>query len=360
MKRAHIFLLFTWICFQLQGQDIHFSQFVENPALVNPALTGAKNPVRASLSFREQSRGITTPYRTFGMSFETRFTQSEWTQVDSHRSMTFKEKSISRLAAGLSVYSDKSGDGGLGTTLSSLSLAYFVPLNSSNFVSLGVQGSIVQKKIDNSKLLFPNQYDGKGYDPYINSREKYTTLYYVYQDLAAGLLWSYKHSQKRINSTAQSRANLGFSAYHLTEPKQQFLQNGKALKMKYAVHGEFLFFPFSNDVAINPSFLIQQQGALHETTAGALVKYYNSFTSKYTGLLRRSSLGLGAYFRSSGSLIMAMTAEKNEQYSIGLNYDLNLRAVSAAAGMGGLELTLRFTPPNAFLYQKKTSNRSDR
>lgn len=345
----------------LNAQDLYFSQFNENPALLNPALTGAKNPLRASISYKEQNRGITIPYRSFGMSFETRFTQSEWTQVDKHRTMTFKEKSISRLAAGLSVYTDRSGDGGLGTTLSNLSLAYFIPLNKNNFLSLGMQGSIVQKKVDNSKLLFPNQYDGTGYDPFKNSGEKFTTLYYIYEDFAGGILWSFKHTEKRISSDIQTKANVGCSVYHLNSAKQQFMLNGARQFMKYVCHGELLFSPLGKSVAFNPSFALQMQGPSQQLSLGSMVKYYTNFNSRYTGILKRSSFGFGGFYRSTGYLTAAVLLEKSEQYCINICYDFNVGSLNKTlAAMGGFELALRFTPPNAFLYQKRSTNASDR
>ena len=60
----------------LFAQDLHFSQFNQQPSLVNPALTGATAPLRASLVYRDQWRSVTSPYTTIGASFETRFKEA--------------------------------------------------------------------------------------------------------------------------------------------------------------------------------------------------------------------------------------------------------------------------------------------
>lgn len=338
----------------IAAQDFQLSQFTENPALLNPALTGSKNPLRASLSFKEQSRGFNSNYKTFGLSFETRLTQSEWKQVDKYRTMTFREKSISRLAVGLSIYSDKAGEAELGTTLSNLSLAYFIPLNSSQFLSFGFQASAVQKKINNSTLIFPNQYNGETYDPLSPSGENFTSLYYVYGDFSTGFLWSYKHKEERIGSGTQTKINFGLSVFHLNKQNETFLLQGNNLSRKYLVHGEMLFYPSSKNIALNPSFVLQQQTVAHQIILGTMVKYFSSHNSKYTGFLKRSSFGFGCYYKSPGQLITAISLEKNEQYSINISYDAGVMPISGYAGATrSLELLLRFTLPHSFLYQKK-------
>ena len=59
--------------FTIKAQDLHFSQFNENPSLINPALTGANSVMRASAVYRDQWRTVTVPYKTYGVSFESRF-----------------------------------------------------------------------------------------------------------------------------------------------------------------------------------------------------------------------------------------------------------------------------------------------
>ena len=353
-NRIHIFLFIILSAARSLSQDLHFSQFNENHALINPALTGATDPFRASISYRNQWRSITTPFKTYGMSFETRFNTSNWKEVDKFRSMTFKERSISRLAWGLSVYSDKAGTGNLASTIANLSLATFVPINKKSFLAFGMQARYVQQKVDNKELIFSGQYNGYGYDPTMPSHERFASVNYNYFGFSGGGLWSYGQDQKRIANNGQVKGNLGVSFYHLNPPHEGFYAGNQITQMKYVVHGDLLYAPAEFNHAIAPSFLVQKQGSSLEILFGTMLRYYIADNSKYTGHVKRTSIGYGVYYRNSDAAIIALNFEKQEQYVIGLSYDVNISKLSnASQGRGALEITLRYTPPKAFLYQKK-------
>jgi len=125
MNRIKIFsIIFLVVTQIILAQDFHFTQFNENPALINPALTGSTNTFRASLVYKDQWKSVTKAYNSYGFSFESKFKPNNWDAVDERRSMTFK-KSYSRMAGGLCIYNDKAGAGKLGTFQTSLSLAMF-------------------------------------------------------------------------------------------------------------------------------------------------------------------------------------------------------------------------------------------
>ena len=50
MKNLIVLLIASIFVTENLPQDFHFSQYNENPALVNPALTGATSALRASFS----------------------------------------------------------------------------------------------------------------------------------------------------------------------------------------------------------------------------------------------------------------------------------------------------------------------
>jgi type IX secretion system PorP/SprF family membrane protein len=198
----------------LYSQDFHFSQYNENPALINPALTGATSALRASFVYKDQWRSVSDPYSTYGFSFESKFKPSNWDVVDPRRSMTFK-KSYSRMAGGIAVYNDKAGAGKMGTFQTSLSLAMFFPLSKMSSLSFGLQGSFIQRKVDNTKFIYPDQYNGIGYDPNLGSGEVYSQQRILFPDFGAGLLWTYAHNEKSIAANNQFKAQIGISSFHL-------------------------------------------------------------------------------------------------------------------------------------------------
>lgn len=268
--------------------------------------------------------------------------------------MTFKERSIGRLAWGFSAYSDKAGAADLGLTRGSFNIASFVPLNAASFISLGIQASAVQRRVQNGYLLFPNQYNGSAYDPNVSSGEKFSTLYYVYPDLAAGVLWSYKQKETRIAHSSLIKANIGFAVSHLTKPKQTFLQTKQSLAMRYTAHGEMIYEPGFPSVSIQPLFLFQWQAKATELIAGLQIKYFFKDNSHYTGLVKRSGFGFGIAGRNKDAVICTTLFDIKEQCLIGISYDINLSALAPSTnGRGAMELNIRFTPPAGYLYEKR-------
>lgn len=344
-------ILFTKIVI---SQDFHFSQFNENPSLINPALTGATHVIRASVVYKDQWKAITAPYTSYGISFESKFKASNWETADPRRSMTFK-KSTSRIAGGLSVYNDKAGDGRMGTLQSNFSLAMFFTLNKLSSLSFGVQGNFTQRKVDNTKFIYPSQYSGTAYDPNLASGERYSQQNFTYPELAAGVLWSYGQSEKSIAANDQVKALIGFSTYHINQPKQNFVVGvSERLYRKYVFHGNLLFGIPNSMLAISPSWLLQVQGSSSEIIGGTMVKYYIKDDSKYTGIIKRSSVGLGISYRFKDAVITNLLIETGK-YAIGLSYDINASGLSRVSkGRGGFELMIRFVTPAAYLYQRKS------
>jgi type IX secretion system PorP/SprF family membrane protein len=334
-----------------QAQDLHFSQFTEQPALVNPALTGAISNLRFSLVTRSQWGRISTPYKTSGASFEIR---SPGRYKRTGKFGRAKKRTPGLVAAGLSVYRDIAGDGRLQTLMGNFSLATFVPAGKRNFFSAGLQVGMVQKKIDPSPLIYPDQYTGSGYDPSLIPGEALNSTKFKYPDYAAGVLWTYGSDIKTFIAHHETKARLGMAVYHITRPTQQYQQNStdEAI-LKYVAHGDLLFSIEGTHMALAPAFNVQLQGALHELTAGTRLDFYNSNDTKITGYVRRSTFGIGMYYRYGDALIYTFLAELEEQYAIGLSYTQTVSPLKQGAKLGGLELTLRYTPPNSFLYQKK-------
>ncbi len=337
--------------FFLRSQDLHFSQFNENPALVNPALAGANGYVRASTVYKNQWRSVTSPYKTMGASVDMRTTGKR------KRAGKFgyaRDREQGLLGGGLAVYRDRAGDGLLGLTQLNLTISTFVPTGKRSFLSVGLQGAYVQRKLEYSNYVFPNQYNGLGYDSNMDSRELLDAHSFRYIDVAGGLLWSFGQDERTFVSHREIKGKIGASAYHVTQPPQNFIDPSKAsLLMKYVAHGDVLI-SLNDFMAIAPSFIYQMQGQSTELIAGALYKYYTTGDTKYTGFVKRTTLGMGAYYRNNDALILLFLLEFKENYAIGLSYDIQTSNLSGASRRrGGLELTLRYRSANSFLYQRR-------
>jgi type IX secretion system PorP/SprF family membrane protein len=342
---------------QLSGsfaQDLHFAQMNQNPALLNPALTGASGGYRGSLNYRTQWASVTTPYKTFGASAELRFNPDNWEQVNKFQSMTFKEKLTGRLGAGISVYNDVAGDGKMGVTLSSLSLASFIPVGKSEFISIGLQAGLGQRRLITSNLVFPDQYNGSRYDAAKPTREKRANDTYIYPDFAAGALWTTSRSDREIGSNRQLKTKVGIAAYHLAEPPVEFLRTAGKLERRYVAFGEILKDINNTNMAYEASLTFQYSKPSQEFLAGFIMRYYLNGDSKYTGYVKRNCIGFGAYYRSMDAIIPCMLIDLKDQYTISMSYDVNVSQLAGASTLrGGFELSLRVRPARAFLYEMR-------
>ena len=344
------FLVNTSILF---SQDLHFSQFNETPSLVNPALTGSAYVLRAAIIYKDQWNSVTVPYRTFGASVDMKLKASSWDKVDPYRSKSFK-KSFSRLAAGLSFFSDKAGDGNMGTNQVSFSLASFIKTGYYSSISVGLQASMVQKSVDPSKFVFSNQYNGTLYDPNTASNEYFGTKNFIYPDFAAGASWNYGKEESVFGANDQIKGNAGVAVFHVNRPKQDFLVgSNEKLYSKIIVHANYLIGIPQSNIGVSPGFLFQFQGPQKDMIEGLMVKYYLKANSKYTGYIRKSSIGLGVYYRNKDAIILSTLLEIG-QYAVGFSYDLNASGLTAASALrGGPEITIRFNSADPFLFQKR-------
>jgi len=348
----YIFILIS-IGFSLGAQDIHFSQFNENLSIVNPALTGASGRIRASVTNRDQWRSVTSPYKTLGASFEMRF-KSAGAQKLEDESSASKEKNSGKLAAGLSVYKDKVGDGNLGQTHANLSLATFLPLNKKNIISVGLQASLVQRMLDHGPLIFPDQYNGSVYDPAQSSKDNFTNIKFNYFDLAAGTQWTFSKETTNLNAYKQFTSHFGFAIYHLSQPKQEYLETLSSLSMRYVSHGDLIASIGNSNMAISPSYLLQFQGPSKEIIVGTMLRHYFKTDSKFTGFIKRDCFGYGLYYRSNDAVMLSVLLERQEKFALIMSYDVNISSlVPASSFRGGFEFTLRYTAPRSFHYQKK-------
>lgn len=351
-KNLFIFIVVVVFKYSLSGQDIHFSEYNETPSLVNPALTGSAYVLRASIIYKDQWGSVTVPYRTYGAAFDMKIKPTNWEKIDfQHKAY---KKAFSKLGAGLSFFSDKAGDGKMGTNQANLSFATHIKTSDLSVLSLGIQGSVVQKSVDFSKFIFSNQYNGTGYAAGPALGETYGTHSFVYADFAAGLLWRYEKVPTIVGEDSQLSADAGFSVFHINRPKQKFLSStNDQLFSKYTIHGKCLIRTAKSNLGFSPSFLFSFQGKQKELMGGLMVKYYMKQDSKYTGIIRKSSLGLGAYYRNQDALIVALLMEFS-QYAIGFSYDMNISRLNKVSTMqGGPEVTIRYNSGAKYLFQKK-------
>jgi type IX secretion system PorP/SprF family membrane protein len=342
----------------MTGQDIHYSQFWENPAMLNPALAGAEYKHRFSASFKDQWGSVSVPYRTYGISYDRRLNSDGW-KTASNSSMSFRKKSVGRLAAGFSAYNDIAGDGKLGATSANLSLASFVPLDKDNYLSVGLQGGIIQRRLDAGALRFPDQFEDAQFDADLAGTEDLSAFNNIYGDLSAGLLWYYGENRHVVLVEQMLKAKMGVSFFHVARGSEQFLQNSSnRIQMKTVFHGDFVFGIRNTSSTFCPAYMLSLQGPSRELMVGGMIRTYIADNSIYTGLVNRTSFSYGAYYRNKDALMVMFNYDWQQKYSLGISYDVNVSSLSKSSSYrGGVEITLRITSGAAYLYQEKEKPR---
>lgn len=323
-------LNFELLTFNCSAQDVHFSQFVQTPQLINPGAAGSFiGSVRGILNYKTQWSAFGSPYKTYAASFDMSIAKGKGKKA--------------YLGLGGNFYKDEAGDAKFGNFLGGVSLAGILPISDYHHFSVGIHVGLGQYSAELSSLTWGNQFDGEKFDTKINSNEVTNLNSKLYPDVGAGLYYEYKNSTNLFLGSELRSFNIGVAAYHINEPKQEFLGvTEDALKMK--IIGQFSgTFDISNSkVALVPSMFYAQQLKYQEITAGMLLKLRFGEETKYTGIFKQSALYFGAHYRLKDAIIPQVYFEFSD-YMIGVSYDYNTSDLSSATGgNGGFEISLKY------------------
>lgn len=319
----------------VSAQDIHFSQWTQTPLLLNPAEAGIAHQLMACVNYKDQWRSISSnPFRTFNVSADMAYN---------------KKRSGSHLGVGLNVFSDKAGDGGMGTTTGQLHLSGIIAADDNNLISTGLYGGFGQRSLQYEKFYWDNQYVNGALDLTAPSMEPGTFSNHTYADVGAGVAWFYGKGHSTISSNTARTINLGFAVQHINQPAYSYYGNkDQRLPMKYIAHGIADIGIKNYSIVLEPGYLVMLQGGHHEINTGLLVKYLLQEASHYTGWKKNSAFVLGGYYRV-GDALNIVTAYELHFMRIGFGYDINLSNLTAASqSRGGFEVSLRFLSNAAF------------
>ncbi len=285
-----------------KAQDLHFSQFFNSPLSTNPANTGfiPDADYRIGAHFRNQwSSILAAPYKTLSLYGD---------------AQVFRERLDNGwLGLGGLILADEAGSGGLRSTKIYGSVAYHQMLGSSSLLSAGFNVGWANKRIDQSKLKFPDQFDGKFFDGNLGTSVALTNNNISYFDMQAGMNYAYfPHENVYINA--------GYSIHHINRPTETFFD--QALDSNRI--------PMRHIAFLNASLKVNDRVILNPNA-------YYTYQAKASSFM----LGLAANYNLSGA------GEK--QLIAGVYYRYN----DAAVAVLGFELNnIRFT----FSYDATTSS----
>lgn len=320
-KNYYTILILLFVFSSMLGQDLHFTQFYASPLSLNPALTGSiEGQFRGGLNFRDQWVGQDiNPFVTSSVFFDLPLLKNglkkDW------------------LGCGIVLINDIAG-GYLITTKVLISGTYHKSLGTgrNQYLSIGIGGGFVQKRVDYGKYTFDTQWT-QSTSPGVLDGPKETSQFpnLKYADLNTGITWTYM-------PTNDLKVYGGIALFHLTSPKETFtfeLSNDSSGQL-----GIRPVFHAGGNIAINktlnlmPGLLFMQQKSTKNIMLGTSAGYVLSESDGIS-----NELLFGAWFRTSGSVI-ATTGIKINGITVGLSYDWQFGNLTQVDGIGSLELSL--------------------
>ena len=301
--------------------------------LLNPAETALSHDFMAIINYKDQWKSVTNnPFKTFNVCGDMAF---------------MKKQNGNHMGIGLDFFSDKAGDGSMGTTTGQIHLSGVLAVNDNNLISAGIYGGFGQRSIAYDKLNWDNQYIGGYLDPSAPSLEPTAYPNRTYADMGAGVAWFFGKGHATISSNDGMSMTAGFSVQHINQPVYSFYGNtDMRLPMKMVAHGSADIGIKNYSLVLEPGYIVMIQGGAHEINAGMLVKYIMQEASHYTGRKNPAAFVLGGYYRF-GDAFNIVTAYELNSLRIGLSYDVNLSGLTVASqSRGGFEVSLRFMMTN--------------
>jgi type IX secretion system PorP/SprF family membrane protein len=254
MKLFQISIFIVTGCLTIQvgmGQDLHFSQFFNNPLLTNPANTGfiPDADYRLGASYRNQySNVMSVPYKTMSVFGD---------------AQVFRNKIENGwLGLGGVILYDVAGTGSLTSTKAYASIAYHQELGLSSLLTAGFNVGWANKRIDQNKLTYPDQFDGKFFDGTLPTSVVLVNNNISYFDLQVGMNYAYF-------PTEDVYINAGYSIHHVNQPTETFFENSGDNKISMR-HIAFIngIFRMTDKVIINPNVYYTTQASSSELVLG--------------------------------------------------------------------------------------------
>lgn len=302
IKRFHhtiftLLLVFTIGITTSYSQDLHFSQYYNSPLLVNPANTGfiPDGAYRIGLNYRKQWANIGNPYKTFNAFGDIQL---------------FADKMENGwVGIGGSLLRDVAGTGNLTSTKAFASVAYHQTLGLGSLISGGFNIGWVNKRIDFTKLIFDNQWNGKFFDITVPSGEAFAANQVNYFTLQFGLNYAFYPSENTY-------LNVGFSAANINRPRESFFSQGLndtrvPVRLTTFINGSF---KLGEMWIINPNIYISKMTTAWELVGGGTAQRNLSGDGN-------TQLILGGYLRQSDAFIPVLGFQQSG-YKFTFSYDI--------------------------------------
>lgn len=304
-------LLCLFVTGQARAQNVNFTQYQLTPSQSNPAMIATSNQTHVSLNYRNQfiERGVSFSSPMFAVSMP-------WLREGTRRQGAF----------GLTVLQDRTGENGIFTTTGGMLTASYNQFlgetaTGSRYLSVGVQGSFFQQRLDVNALRTPSQWSGSEFNPNLPINENIDINQKSFGGVNAGLLYY------ETDSCDNVRSYIGINFQNINRANRSFLAGEKVKSPLYftAIGGITVVNTEKLQIVPNARYIRTSQS---QEIRGGVSAYYKMQGEE------GKKIGVSGWYDQNGSIAMGL--EMNQpKYTIGISYDMpldvNLKAQKAAA-----------------------------
>jgi type IX secretion system PorP/SprF family membrane protein len=340
MKRLILFLGLTVSCNGM-AQDLHFSQVLQSPQLLNPGAVGVFDGwERAVVHHRNQWLGANTKFMSTAVAADVSFFKNP-------------RRNTAYIGTGLMFYNDVGGDAKFGNQSGALTISGILPLGSAGSLSLGIQGGFGARKGDMSKLFYESQWTGSGFDPALVSGEGDALNSFNYIDASTGVFYQYDGGSSSFARNNDMKLQVGLAVYHANAPKMKYRTgSSEQLARKYVGMANYSMDIPSTSWSYDVQFVQFIQGGHYETIFGGFVRRRFREGTKQTGFSHDASFGFGSYVRLKDAII-PMAQVDYAGFRFGLSYDITVSALRKAYSGGSIELSVSYTNMHDALFKRR-------
>lgn len=317
-KGLPIFFLFGLLSIA-SGQDIHYSQVGNSPQNMNPGLIGVFNGNDRFIgNFRDQWRVLPVPYLQLALGYDHRFTD--------------KKERPKPFAMGLNLNYDKAGDLGLSWTNIGIGGSYahrLIP-QKQHFLSLGLNGSLNNRRFDPSGATLDAEYDIKEGRPLgIVPSEIFEQTSHWFGDIGGGV------NLRLQKDSSRTHFDVGAGIFHFAEPNVSFEDNPEVnLTRRLNFHGKGTI-QLADKLDLLLFAMAQFQGKYQEVVIGS-----GGLIHLNTKKTQELALQLGAVYRIQDAFVPWIGLHYNA-WQFHFSYDINTSDFRRATnGFGGPEVTV--------------------
>jgi type IX secretion system PorP/SprF family membrane protein len=279
------------------AQDVHFSQFLANSFVLNPAMVGVqKNDYKATLHRKSQWASVSIPFTTFTLALE-------------------RKDILPSHSIGVQFLNDITGDSRFKTSGLNFTYVKSVETSKENTFRFGAEFGLFQRSIVVDDLVF-------------NNPENISNFNFTFPDISIGVA-----NQNYLNEGLLLETGIAF--FHINKPNQSFTDDDAIrLNQKINFHAS-LSYAYKDNLSIQPKLIFSNQDTDKEFLLGCDINY---FLEGEKDILLKS----GITDRINDALILYFGAEI-EGLSCVVSYDINISSLTNASNnKGGFEFALTY------------------